>query len=126
MPYKDKEKNKACKTRYRESNREKIRSQALDRYYAETDRERWYNYELKKHYGIDLIEYKDRLEAQNNVCRICGGVNKNGSRLCVDHDHTNGKIRGLLCKRCNTLLGLCGDSVEILMSMISYLREFEE
>jgi hypothetical protein len=123
MPYKDKSGpgRKATTERYRNKNREDLRAKGRERYL--TRREEQYAYELGRHYGITLQEYKELLELQNNMCATCGGHNRNGTRLCVDHDHKTGRIRGLLCRRCNTLLGLCNDSKEILLSLIAYLGE---
>jgi hypothetical protein len=123
MPYKDKAKNDACKKRYRENNRADLANKSKIRY--ANSREKWYDYELKKNYGVSIEEYTAKLDAQEGVCAICGGVNKNGFRLCWDHDHKTNLARGILCRRCNTLLGLCDDNTEILISMIGYLKEYE-
>lgn len=67
----------------------------------------------------------DALSAiQGNVCAICGGTDKK-KRLAIDHDHSSGQIRGLLCGKCNASLGLFRDSVDILRSAIKYLKESE-
>lgn len=83
------------------------------------------NESLKNLYGITLIEYQEMLVRQNNRCFICGTLEKDcvKNRLFVDHDHTTGKVRGLLCHHCNALLGLAKDDPEILIKTISYLRE---
>jgi len=62
---------------------------------------------LKFYYGITEKEYESMLEAQGGKCAICKNPPKGGSRskhLHIDHDHDSGKIRGLLCLRCNTRL----------------------
>jgi len=123
MPYKDPEKTKACKARYRDRNRDKLKKDS-QKHYA-NNRERWYDYELQSNYGVTLEEYKLLLNGQGNVCAICGGVNANGWRLCLDHDHTTNKPRGLLCRKCNTLLGLCNDREDVLFSAITYLERFK-
>ena len=69
------------------------------------------------------------LEAQDNACRICGkrpDPNRKSSRqfLSVDHDHINGRVRGLVCQACNLGLGGFQDNVEILERAIAYVREF--
>lgn len=79
-----------------------------------------------KRYGITLIEFDEMFKSQNGVCAICGkpetGYNQHGiRRLCIDHDHNTGRIRGLLCGKCNHMLGLVGDSVEVLKAAIKFL-----
>lgn len=57
-------------------------------------------------------------------CDICGYVWKvDTDRLCIDHCHTTGKIRGILCKHCNHVLGHARDNIETLENSIKYLRE---
>ena len=71
-----------------------------------------------------IEEYGTLLENQNYGCGICGAKsNRNGSRLCVDHCHTTGKIRGLLCHECNTSLGKFNDDVSLLAKAITYLEK---
>lgn len=76
---------------------------------------------LKK-YGLSLEQYDEIFEVQDGVCAICGGINKDGRRLMVDHNHSDNRVRGLLCSNCNTALGLLGDSVEIFLSAAMYLE----
>lgn len=86
--------------------------------------------ELRKRYGITLEKYTAMLSSQNNSCFICKGqessLRKNGKpyRLAVDHCHKTGKVRALLCFKCNAALGAANDSIVILNGMISYLRHF--
>jgi Recombination endonuclease VII len=82
---------------------------------------------LKKTFGISLNEYQILLETQNGVCAICGRpertVHRRGGAvrtLAVDHNHRTGRIRGLLCATCNTLLGRI-ENVDIDI-FLSYLR----
>ena len=81
---------------------------------------------LKFKYNISIIEYEKLLKQQNYVCAICNEQEthktKNGNikRLSVDHDHKTGKIRGLLCHRCNTTFGQVKENIQILINMISY------
>ena len=61
------------------------------------------------------------LAEQNGVCWICGG--KSGKkRLAVDHDHKTGEVRGLLCKRCNRMLGYYRDAADTFEKAAVYLR----
>lgn len=61
------------------------------------------------------------LAEQNGGCRICGTSNKRGKPLAVDHCHTTGKVRGLLCTSHNTALGKFKDDPGLLASAITYL-----
>lgn len=57
-------------------------------------------------------------------CRICGKQwEENTERLCIDHDHNTQKIRGVLCKHCNHILGHAYDNTDILESALVYLKE---
>lgn len=78
---------------------------------------------LKALYGITPEDYQAMLEQQNHACAICKKKCRSGYRLSVDHDHETGQVRGLLCRACNQVLGLAGESVAILEGAISYLSE---
>lgn len=62
--------------------------------------------------------------AQKGVCAICGmpESSKGSSRLAVDHDHITNKVRGLLCTKCNTGLGVFVDNTLFLSKAIEYLE----
>lgn len=77
----------------------------------------------RREYGLNRDEYEQMLAAQGGVCAICGGAPKKKS-LAVDHVHSSGKVRALLCHRCNTALGLFGEDTDRLMSAINYLKRF--
>lgn len=91
------------------------------RYYEKT-KDKFRAIDLKRNYGMTVEQYDSMLKAQNGVCAICFGVNKNGKRLAVDHDHNTGKVRELLCASCNLVIGHCRESAENLERAISYLR----
>lgn len=79
--------------------------------------------QIAERYGIGRERYEELLEDQNNRCAICR-VKFGDTRLtgpCVDHCHTSGVVRGLLCQNCNQALGLFKDSPISLFSAISYL-----
>lgn len=61
------------------------------------------------------------VKSQDGLCAICNRVCKVLVKLSIDHDHATGKIRGLLCKSCNSALGLFEDNVDFLRSAIDYL-----
>jgi hypothetical protein len=78
---------------------------------------------LKRKYGISVEEYNLLLEAQNFKCKICGISEKEyGKSFSVDHDHLTDRIRGLLCVRCNSGLGMFCDSIDLLGKAINYLN----
>jgi hypothetical protein len=75
---------------------------------------------LERVYGITADDYWRMHKEQSGVCVICGRGN-NGKRLHVDHDHATGKIRGLLCQKCNMSIGLLDDNPSIVLKMHEYL-----
>ena len=73
--------------------------------------------------GILAALYRDLLDEQGWVCWICGDHPPRNKKLAIDHDHETGEIRGLLCLRCNALLGRARDNKYILQSAINYLEK---
>lgn len=127
---------KVCKTKYKrehyQSNKQKYRENRKIYYELHKDAIHSYkvnwqrsnpdkvkNSQLWHEYKIRLEEYNIILLSQNGVCKICKQTSS--QTLAVDHDHNTGKIRGLLCKSCNTGLGLFEDSIERLKNAIEYL-----
>jgi hypothetical protein len=82
-----------------------------------------------KKYNLTYTDYLKILKNQNGVCAICGqqehikDITRRVRRLGVDHNHTTGKFRGLLCDDCNNLLGRAKDNIIILKSAIKYLKQ---
>ena len=95
--------------------------------YHNTRRENAY----RRDFGITLQDYNSLLEDQKYVCKICKcpetartlRKDRHVKYLAVDHCHSTGKIRGLLCQRCNSILGLSKDSITTLEAAINYLKE---
>lgn len=80
------------------------------------------NYCLQKHYGITKEEYDNRLEKQNYSCFLC--KTKIGTKaLAVDHCHTTGAVRDLLCSPCNQGLGLFRDNPQLLRDAADYIEK---
>lgn len=80
---------------------------------------------MKRKYGMTIKDYDDMVQSQNNQCAICfalGSKERNG-RLVIDHCHASGKVRGLLCNKCNLLLGHADDTIERLERAILYLSQ---
>lgn len=76
-------------------------------------------------YGITIEVYVDMVAAQNGLCAICNNEAKwKYKRLVVDHDHSTGKVRKLLCENCNAGLGHARDNPALLRSMADYLESF--
>lgn len=88
--------------------------------------ERTKNNDLKRLYGITLQEHQEMYEAQNGLCATCKkpGDGK-WKKLCVDHDHKTGKVRQLLCRRCNMILGQAYDDKSLFSEFILYLERHE-
>ena len=76
---------------------------------------------LKARYGISLAEHDEMLLAQNKVCAICG--KPSSKPFHVDHDHVTAKVRGLLCFKCNSGLGMFCDDISVLRAAIEYLTK---
>jgi hypothetical protein len=88
-------------------------------------------YGLKKLYGIDAKQYAEMKERQCGRCAICGGeeiflIRGKRVSLAVDHCHVTGKVRDLLCRACNNILGDAKDDPERLRRAIAYLERHKE
>ncbi len=97
------------------------------KHYKKRDR----RYLLKSKYGLTVEEYEAMAERQFHRCAICGDYETRSNQggilnLNVDHDHITGKIRGLLCNRCNRTLGMVKDDLYVLTEMKSYLGDKNE
>jgi hypothetical protein len=109
---------KACQKEYEREYRER------------TGYSRNWEHHLKSKYGITGQDYHDMAAAQNHVCAVCNRpetityANKT-RRLAVDHDHRTGKVRGLLCAKCNVMLGYARENSDYLASAMMYLREHD-
>lgn len=116
--------------KYRENNREKVLESGREymRRIRKENPGKVHNMDrkvaLSKRYNITVEEYNELLQKQGGVCATCGCLpdTKNGY-LCVDHDHETGRVRGLLCRRCNVVLGQVNDNMDILQSLIDYLSD---
>lgn len=102
---------------YREHQKQLVRE--YNRLHPETKQR-----QRAKHYGLTLEEKESIYESQGGRCAICGGDGTNGKwdTLYIDHDHKTGKVRGLLCARCNFALGQFDDDISRLEKAAEYLR----
>jgi len=148
MASKDRNKRLAAQHRYYQKHKEKIRKRAKE-YRAENvekfkewnrkwrlnkkmkyptlDKDHDLKYktqaserELKRKYGLTKKDVQKMQASQENHCLICQECFT--KTPCVDHDHKTGKIRGLLCGRCNRVLGNIEENVILLRNMILYLE----
>lgn len=89
---------------------------------TEDKRKRAKDLRLQRMYGLTLVEFDKKFDSQSGGCAICGEV----SRLDVDHCHTTGAVRGLLCRACNMALGAFRDDSGLLESALAYLRVYQK
>lgn len=94
---------------------------------ATTSKEQYRKNNLKK-YGLTEERYEELLARQLNGCAICFSkfANKKHQKLFVDHNHENGKVRGLLCQDCNAGLGRFKENQELLTRAKMYLFMYED
>lgn len=99
--------------------------QEYSKKYNKINKEKIKERHLLRTYSLTLDNAKTIYEAQNKKCIICNEDIVFDTKNCiVDHDHITGQIRGLLCRKCNFLLGNARDKESILLSAILYLRKF--
>lgn len=87
-------------------------------------------YRLRSRFNMTIEDYDNLYKLQDGRCKICGkretklvkNRTTNVRRLSVDHDHKTHKVRGLLCTKCNLILGLCKDDKDYLSKIILYLQ----
>lgn len=84
---------------------------------------------LKKLYGMTIAQYDAMHSAQGGVCAICSKPETRKQKdkllpLVVDHNHETGRVRALLCHRCNSVVGYSGENVETLRAAARYLERF--
>jgi len=72
-------------------------------------------------YGLSPRVFAELETAQQGKCAICSGLPTSGQHLHIDHDHINGIVRGLLCRRCNSGLSMFRDNLDTLQNAVDYL-----
>jgi len=78
--------------------------------------------DLRRRYNITPEEYDEMLHAQGGGCAVCGvGTGRAGRALVVDHCHSTDIVRGILCDRCNTLIGRLEKNRGLLPVILKYL-----
>lgn len=82
---------------------------------------------VRSDHGISMDEFQKMHDSQKGLCKVCSkperAIYRGKTRsLCIDHNHKTGKIRGLLCHRCNVALGLLEDDFRIVESLLEYIK----
>lgn len=139
--YKDREKNISKVSEWKKKNRERINAQVREDRKTNPEKfKKWQDSHYNKHRDkislnlslserkMDKVLYDKMMKEQDNKCAICkqketrmARDGKSITRLCIDHDHSTGNVRALLCHDCNTALGKMKDSPELLMEAAYYL-----
>jgi hypothetical protein len=101
---------KVCSKQYRDKNKNPLKSREQH---------------LVRTFGLSLSDFNIMLDSQKGVCAICHTAPASVP-LNVDHCHTTGKVRGLLCGNCNRSLGLMKDNADRLRAAANYLERFNE
>jgi hypothetical protein len=146
MPYANKEKEKAYRKKYRLCHTERIKEQTKIYYHKHKERLNAYStlwqkqhkearkqQHYKKKYGITLEDYNKILDSQSGICAICQqtevistGKTKKINPLGIDHCHKTGRIRGLLCSKCNIGLGFLEKLTVPIERYFNYLNQNKE
>ena len=78
---------------------------------------------LKTRYSLSLEDVADMMLKQGNACAVCGTEDAN---LVIDHNHSSGAVRGLLCNSCNCALGHLKEEPEVIKSLLTYIEKHEK
>lgn len=111
---------KSCRSKY-ESNQQKIGNRKPKT--TKPTKEKMQEYVRKSRYRITKEEFEKMFSEQEGKCVICL---KEMITPHIDHNHETGQVRGLLCKSCNSSLGLMKDSITLLENAIKYLKERDD
>jgi hypothetical protein len=118
---------------YRTNNKDKIEQARLKWVANNPEKVKGYQRVTNlKRFGLSIKDYESMFEKQKGLCAICNNPEtfvhfktKKLAKLAVDHSHVTGKTRKLLCKTCNTALGLFKDDRNILLSAAQYLKDYD-
>lgn len=136
MPNKDIEKRRATQRKSQAKYKDKINANSR-KYYAEhkeqeaikskewrdNNKEYRAHKRLEYYYGITIDIYNKLYDLQGGKCAICGKHQSElDKRLYVDHDHDTKTVRGLLCQKCNSALGMFNDRLDLVRKAVVYLE----
>ncbi len=115
------ERDAAVQKHWRKLNREHVRE--IQKSWKARNKDRVLNNYYLWRFGISLIEVRQKIADQNGCCEIC---NLACDKLEVDHNHTTGRVRGMLCPNCNTGFGLLKEDADILSNAIKYTQKYNQ
>jgi len=122
----NKEKHEATKKAYREANKEKLDAykKAWREAHPEAHKVHGRKNHLQRKYGLTLEQFTEMLRTCDGRCQCCKTPFSEiiGQRPCIDHCHETGRVRGILCDRCNQALCHAGDNPKILRAPANYLE----
>lgn len=81
---------------------------------------------LKRAYGMTPEAWDDLFISQGSKCALCMSLTAGGRGWHVDHDHSTGAVRGIICRNCNLVLGHAKDNIDTLYAAIRYLESFRK
>ena len=108
-----------------ESGSECFARKAMKRRHNEGYKKVAYASHVKRNYGITIKEFDMQVHVQKNRCAICSTEfihDAMTTKPVVDHDHETGKVRGLLCRKCNQGIGNFGENREVMKRAIEYVQ----
>jgi hypothetical protein len=118
MPARD---NVAYTKKWRAANPDKVKGYTRKHYLKSKNRY------LLKTYGISLDEYNQMFAEQEGCCAVCGKHQSEFKKaLAVDHNHETEAVRGLLCYRCNSALGMLDENPEIISNLLDYVEKHND
>lgn len=122
-PGKHQSRCRRCYAEYGRQRAQQIDGAAWQRQYRQVAPLRVFERKLKREFGISLSQYESLLQQKEGKCWCCGRQEPGGmsGKWHVDHDHSTGVVRGILCHFCNTGIGLLGDTVDGVQNAIHYL-----
>lgn len=118
-------KNKDSLKAYRKEHYQENKEVYIERVkeWSKNNKDKRKNNILKSKYNITLEDYNKLFEDQNGCCFGCAKHQSEVNKpLCVDHCHITGKVRGLLCDKCNWALGFVDDRIDVLENLTQYLK----
>lgn len=92
--------------------------------YYSKNKHKWRERSYKNKYGLTIEEVNEMLLSQNNQCPICQSAFKKTKYMNIDHNHQTGKMRQILCSKCNTAIGLLDENIERFRRAIDYLHKW--